>query len=100
MTPNEETKMIGSLTYIAARKQSDGSYTLVYRGTSNEVFPGRRWPNAAAARMHARVEQARAAVRAEYATAGLDADVEIDGFDAMNADQLADEITYLGDHQG
>ena len=54
--------MIGSLTYIAARKQSDGSYTLVYRGTSNEVFPGMRWPNAAVARMHAKVEQARAAV--------------------------------------
>ena len=27
-------------------------------------------------------------------------DVEIDGFDTMTADQLMDEITYLGDYQG
>lgn len=47
-----------------------------------------------------RLLAARAAVRAEYATAGLDADVEIAGFDTMTADQLMDEITYLGDYQG
>ena len=46
------------------------------------------------------VVSARAAVRAEYATAGLDADAEIEGFDTMTADQLADEIAYLGDYQG
>ena len=43
---------------------------------------------------------ARSEVRAEYAAAGLDAAAEIDGFDAMTADQLRDEITYLGDFQG
>ncbi len=47
-----------------------------------------------------RLLAARAAVRAEYAVAGLDADVEIDGFDTMTAEQLRDELTYLGDYQG
>lgn len=55
---------------------------------------------AAAARRRAEVEKAREAVREEYAIAGLDAEAEIDGFDAMNTEQLMDEITYLGDYQG
>lgn len=55
---------------------------------------------AAAARKRAEIEKAREAVRAEYAIAGLDAEAEIDGFDAMTADELMDEITYLGDYQG
>jgi len=36
----------------------------------------------------------------EHATAGIDAAVEIEGFDAMTADQYRDEVTYLSDYQG
>jgi hypothetical protein len=46
------------------------------------------------------LQQARDAVRREYLIAGLDADVEIEGFADMDADQLRDEITYLADYQG
>jgi len=46
------------------------------------------------------LQQARDAVRREYLLVGLDADVEIEGFADMDADQLRDEITYLADYQG
>ena len=45
-------------------------------------------------------EAAREAARREFATAGIDAAVEIEGFDAMTADQYRDEVTYLSDYQG
>jgi hypothetical protein len=46
------------------------------------------------------VRDARVRCSIEYATAGLDAASEIDGFDSMTAAELADEVTYLADHQG
>ena len=49
----------------------------------------------AAARLVARMQCLVA-----YDSAGLDAAAEIDGFDNMTAAELADEVTYLADHQG
>ena len=38
--------------------------------------------------------------RTEYATAGLDATIEIESFEKLTAEQLDDEVVYLGDYQG
>jgi hypothetical protein len=46
------------------------------------------------------IHAARMALRREYVAGGLDADVEIDGLLEMTADQLRDELSYLGDYQG
>ena len=36
----------------------------------------------------------------DYATAGLDATIEVDNFESLTAEQLDDEVVYLGDYQG
>jgi len=46
------------------------------------------------------VFSARRRIVKAYAEMGLDAAIEIDGFDAMTADQLSDELTYFADYQG
>ena len=46
------------------------------------------------------IHAARMTLRREYVAGGMDADVEIDGLLDMNADQLRDELAYLGDYQG
>ena len=42
----------------------------------------------------------RRRLEAAYAELGLDPAVEIEGFAAMTAAELSDELVYLGDYQG
>lgn len=69
-----------------------------------------RWWKTAGRSIHPRLWRSRVAAAerliargrliAECATMGVDPSVEISGFAKMTAVQLADQLVYLGDHQG
>lgn len=67
-----------------------------WRGPGRSVRP-RLWKSRADA---ADRLLARAQAIAEYAVVGLDPFVEVEGFASMTAEQLRDEVVYLGDYQG
>ena len=83
--------------YLKAARGRDGRYRLFFVGTAKEVFPGRWFSTAAAARRYA---AARAALETACRQVGADPAVDIDNFETLTTDQLRDEVSYLADFQG
>ncbi len=54
------SRELGSEGYIEARKYPDGKYQLFFRGTCNEVFPGKFFSSVNEARQYWRVMKAKA----------------------------------------
>jgi hypothetical protein len=89
---------VETMDYIKAERGSDGGWRLFFRGTQNEVWPGRVFANASSARRYA---AARLAAEKAYADIGADPAVDCDGdFDALTVEQLEAEDAYIGDFQG
>ena len=87
-----------TMAYIKAERGSDGGWRLFFRGTQNEVWPGRVFANAASARRYA---AARLAAEQAYASVGADPVVECDGdFETLTVEQLEAEDAYIADFQG
>lgn len=96
-----ERAMLAECAGIAGMNGCDVSEVLsdavrYWQGPGRSRHP-RLWKSRAAA---ADRLLARAQAIAEHAVLGIDPFVEIDGFARMTAEQLRDEVVYLGDHQG
>lgn len=95
-----ERAMLAECAGIAGMHGCDVSDVLVdavkYWQTAGRSRHPRLWASRAAA---ADRLLARGQAIAEHAVLGIDPFVEIEGFASMTAEELRDEVVYLGDHQ-
>ena len=50
---------LGTIEYIEAKKNPDGTYRLYFRGTKNEIFPGEKFASAQEARQYWQAEKTK-----------------------------------------
>lgn len=96
-----ERNMILECEQIATMHGTDVSEVLAdaaryWRSSGRSAHP-RQWRSRVTA---AERLIARGRAIAEFTNAGLDPFAEVSGFGTMTAEEYADEVTYLADHQG